>query len=70
MIFSKEVEKICAYCEHGKPILGTGDVLCKRRGIMNAASGCKHFLYTPLHRDPPPKADLPLTAADLPKIDE
>ena len=53
MIFSKDVEKICAYCEHGKPILGTEDIICEKKGLVRADYCCRKFLYTPLRRKPP-----------------
>ncbi len=53
MIFSKDVEKICAYCEHGKPILGTEDIICAKKGLVRADYCCRKFLYTPLRRTPP-----------------
>ena len=53
MIFSKEIEKVCAHCEHGKRIHGTEDVICSKKGLFKGDFSCKKFLYTPLHRTPP-----------------
>ena len=53
MIFSKEIEKVCAHCEHGKQIVGTDDVICSKKGLVKGSFSCKKFLYTPLHRTPP-----------------
>ncbi len=66
MIFSKDIEKICAYCEHGKPILGTDDIICVKKGLVRADYCCRKFLYTPLRRTPP----RPFVPLELPELNE
>ncbi len=53
MIFSKDIEKVCAHCEYGKQIIGTDDVICSKKGLVKGSFSCRKFLYTPLHRIPP-----------------
>jgi len=56
MIFSKEITPVCAYCEYGRKIVSTDDVICNKKGIVKADNVCKKFRYTPLNRIPPKKA--------------
>ena len=70
MIFSGDIEKICAYCEHGKPIFGTSDVICAKKGLVKSNWTCSKFLYTPLRRTPPKPYTPDFTALDLPKLDD
>ena len=70
MIFSKEIEKICAYCEHGRPILGTQDIICAKKGLVKADFGCARFLYTPLRRIPPRPLQPDFASLNFPKLDE
>jgi hypothetical protein len=70
MIFSKEIEKICAYCEYGKSIFGTDDVLCSKKGLVKADGYCKKFLYTPLRRTPPKPLDFDFKSLDLPELED
>ncbi len=55
MIFSKEIEKCCAYCEHATKIATREQVLCPFKGIVDGAFYCRKFLYTPLKRNPKPQ---------------
>lgn len=55
MVFSKDIVPMCAYCEHGKRIMSTDDIICSKKGLVKADSCCKKFLYTPLNRIPPKK---------------
>ncbi len=70
MIFSKEIEKVCAYCEHGKPVIGTEDILCTKKGLVKASSCCTRFLYTPLHRIPPKANGPDFSILNLPKLED
>ena len=70
MIFSKEIEKICAYCEFGKPIFGTDDIICPKKGLVRADHSCKKFLYSPLRRTPPKPIEHDFKALDLPELDD
>ncbi|MBS7227615.1 MAG: hypothetical protein PUJ93_05850 [Oscillospiraceae bacterium] len=55
--FRKDIEKRCAYCECGSVINDT-EVVCSRRGIVNATEHCRRFRYDPLKRVPPRPAVL------------
>lgn len=46
MIFSKDITPVCAYCEHGRQIMSTDDVICEKKGIVKASYGCRRF---PIH---------------------
>ncbi len=70
MIFSKEIEKICAYCEYGRSIYGTEDIICTKKGLVRADFSCKKFLYTPLRRTPPKPLNPDFQSLDLPKLDD
>ncbi len=70
MIFSAEIEKICAYCEHGKPILGTEDIICSKKGLVKAHGHCSKFLYTPLRRTPPKPYTPDFKSIELPNLDD
>ncbi|MBQ7971228.1 MAG: hypothetical protein IJ294_02620 [Clostridia bacterium] len=70
MIFSADIEKICAHCEHGKPILGTEDIICSKKGLVKAHGHCSKFLYTPLRRTPPKPYTPDFKGLDLPDLDD
>lgn len=70
MIFSKEIEKICAYCEHGKPIFGTEDILCAKKGLVQGGNHCSKFLYSPLRRKPPKPLTPDFKDLNLPKLED
>lgn len=55
--FRKDIEKRCAYCECGNVISDT-EVVCSRKGVVNAADHCRRFRYDPLKRVPPRPAVL------------
>ncbi len=55
MIFSKDIIPMCIYCEHGKKIIATDDIICSKKGIVKPDYCCKKFKYTPLNRIPPKK---------------
>lgn len=52
MLFSKNIEPRCSYCQRGKA-LEADTVLCIKKGIMEAGSSCPSFRYDPLKRVPP-----------------
>ena len=52
MLFSKNIEKRCAYCARSVPT-EAGIVLCAKRGIRKEHDQCGHFQYNPLKRVPP-----------------
>lgn len=70
MIFSADIEKICAYCEYGKPILGTEDIICSKKGLVKADGHCSKFLYTPLRRTPPKPFQPDFNNIELPKLED
>lgn len=70
MIFSKEIEKICAYCEYGKTIHGTEDIICPKKGLVRADHSCKKFLYSPLRRKPPKPLNPDFKSIELPSLDD
>ena len=53
MIFSKDIVPMCAYCENGKKIVSTDDIICSKKGLVKAESSCKKFVYSPFNRVPP-----------------
>ena len=70
MIFSKDIDKICAYCEHGKPILGTDDIICSKKGLVKADGCCKKFLYTPQRRTPPKPLNPDFKRIEMPNLED
>ena len=54
-----EIEKFCAFCEHGTPVPGTDDVVCIKKGVVKADFVCRRFQYDPLKRNPKEKIPLP-----------
>lgn len=53
MIFSKDIVPLCIYCEYGKKIMATEDIICSKKGIVKPDYYCKKFKYTPINRIPP-----------------
>ena len=52
MLFSKEIEPRCAYCQRGAK-LSDDKVMCLKKGIVSPAGQCRRFKYDPLKRVPP-----------------
>lgn len=52
MLFGKNIEHCCSWCESGVKISDT-EVACLKRGIVSAGGACRKFKYDPLKRDPP-----------------
>ena len=52
MLFEKDMEPRCAYCQRGTPLDGE-TVMCPKRGVVSAAGSCRSFRYDPLKRVPP-----------------
>ena len=52
MLFRKNIDPRCAYCEKGARI-NDGEVACIKRGIVPAEHHCSGFSYDPLKRIPP-----------------
>ena len=57
MLFRKNVEPRCAYCEKGCPVSDT-QVACVKKGIMSMEDRCGAFRYDPLKRVPPRPVEL------------
>ena len=58
---SKEIAKVCEYCEHAKIISDDEYVLCELKGPVAHGHRCRKFSYDPLKRSPipPRKFDIP-----------
>ena len=52
MLFEKDIDPRCAYCQRGTP-LEDGRVMCVKKGIVSASGACRRFRYDPLKRVPP-----------------
>ena len=67
MLFRKNIEPRCAYCQKGSPI-NEREVACVKRGIVPMESSCRSFRYDPLKRVPPRPVKLdtvPLSKEDF-----
>jgi hypothetical protein len=52
MLFRKDLEKRCAYCQHAA-MAGENRMACCKRGIVPPSYSCRRFSYDPLKRVPP-----------------
>ena len=57
MLFRRDMEPNCAYCERGTPA-GDTEIDCPKRGKVTPGESCKAFRYDPLKRVPPRPASL------------
>lgn len=64
MLFRKKIERSCLYCTHGTK-LDEEQVLCSRKGIVEAGGKCRKFTYDPCKRIPAKQK-----ALDFKKYDE
>ena len=56
MLFRKKIERSCTYCRYATK-LNDSQVLCAKKGVVDAESACRRFRYDPCKRIPPkPKA--------------
>ena len=55
-----ELERICKFCEWASALNNPDQMLCRKKGVVNAGYVCRAFQYDPLKRDPGNRA-----AADL-----
>lgn len=56
MLFRKRTPRSCQYCAYSAG-LEDNRMLCAKRGLISACSGCRKFRYDPCKRIPPkPKA--------------
>ncbi|MBC8535477.1 hypothetical protein [Feifania hominis] len=59
MIFGKKIEPRCELCEHAVTVVGGGQLLCRKRGMVECGARCRRFRYDPLKRIPKRPAALP-----------
>lgn len=52
MLFRKKIQRACTYCIHGTKI-DKDQVLCIKKGVVDADGACKKFSYDPCKRIPP-----------------
>lgn len=52
MLFDKNIEPRCVYCQRAAP-LRDGQMMCVKRGIVSCSGSCRRFRYDPLKRVPP-----------------
>lgn len=57
MLFRKNIDPRCAYCQRGQ-LINEREVACVKKGIVNMESHCRAFKYDPLKRVPPRPAAL------------
>ncbi|MBQ3134580.1 MAG: hypothetical protein IJB75_02065 [Oscillospiraceae bacterium] len=51
-LFQKKIDPRCAYCAKSR-YLNDQQVVCPKKGVMDATSHCRAFEYDPLRRTPP-----------------
>ena len=51
MLFRRNIEPRCAYCNYGMS-MGFGEIACSKRGIMEDNGNCGLFRYEPTKRKP------------------
>jgi len=47
-----ELEKYCRFCEYAVSLKDPDQMLCDKKGIVDAAYHCRAFRYDPLKREP------------------
>ena len=57
MLFRKNMDPRCAYCQWGERI-NDREVACLKRGVVPAEHNCRAFQYDPMKRVPPRPAVL------------
>ena len=57
MLFRKDIDPRCAYCQRGNK-LDEDRVLCPKKGVVSPSDHCRSFQYDPLRRLPPEMAQL------------
>ena len=55
----KELERICRYCEFARTLLEENQMLCEKKGVVDAGYHCRRFCYDPLRRVPTRQVFLP-----------
>ena len=67
MLFRKNIDPRCAYCQRGQ-LINEREVACVKKGSVNMEDHCRAFKYDPLKRVPPRPAALntsKLSEADI-----
>lgn len=64
MLFRREITPACAYCQRCT-VLNENEVLCAKRGVVQADFKCRKFRYDPCKRIPPK-----MKALDTKKYDD
>lgn len=52
MLFRKDIDPRCVYCQKGSPI-NDSEIACVKYGIVPVEYSCRSFQYDPLKRIPP-----------------
>lgn len=52
MLFDKNIEPRCFYCQWGTS-LDSEQIMCVKKGIVAPTGSCRRFRYDPLKRMPP-----------------
>lgn len=52
MLFSKDIERHCIVCRHGKKI-NDNEAICKYHGVVSLGHKCRRFSYDATKRIPP-----------------
>ncbi len=59
MLFQKDIEPRCLYCQRGT-MLDEDQILCAKKGVVAPGGSCRSFKYDPLKRVPTPPVTLDL----------
>ncbi|MEE0946080.1 MAG: hypothetical protein U0M42_04530 [Acutalibacteraceae bacterium] len=51
-VFNKKIKPACKYCRFSVGLNFTKEVICKKKGIAEPDSFCRHYKYDPLKRQP------------------
>ena len=62
-LFRKNIEPACSYCNHSSDI-GSGNVMCVKKGVVDSDFHCSKFSYDPFNRRPPEPRKLNIKAFD------
>ena len=57
MLFDRNIEPSCAYCQYGTD-MGRNEIICVKNGIMADFGSCGAFRYDPTKRVPEVKPGL------------
>lgn len=52
MLFRKNIEPRCAYCNKGN-VINDREAVCSRKGVVAVEYHCSRFRYDPFKRVPP-----------------